>query len=139
MLLKLINYDVNVTYKPGKSLYIADTLSRVFLKESDTKFEHEMALAVHSLMSYLPISDIKKSEFKSAAENDSELQLIIGFVHNDNWPDKNNCLPLFARQIYKMEEDLFIFYALLFVNNKLVVPTSLRVEMLKSYMKVVLA
>ena len=33
MLLRLQRYTLKVTYKPGKELYIADTLSRAFLKE----------------------------------------------------------------------------------------------------------
>ena len=31
MLLQLLRYSLNIVYKPGKELFIADTLSRAFL------------------------------------------------------------------------------------------------------------
>ena len=37
LMMKLFRYDVNFKYEPGKTLLIADTLSRAFLKENDKR------------------------------------------------------------------------------------------------------
>ena len=36
MLLELLEYNLNVTYKPGKEMFIADTLSRNFMKNKQS-------------------------------------------------------------------------------------------------------
>lgn len=64
MLLKLLNYDLKVTYKPGKYLFIADTLSRAFLMESKDSRGIDLEYNVHSLTNYLPMSNEKKTCLK---------------------------------------------------------------------------
>ena len=57
MLLRLQRYTLKVTYKPGKELYIADTLSRAFLKEQKDLLGEE--LEVNWVTPQLPISENK--------------------------------------------------------------------------------
>ncbi len=54
MLMSLQLYDLHVSYKPGKELYIADTLSRAYLKEQ-TEPLLEDELQVHSLSVFLSV------------------------------------------------------------------------------------
>ncbi len=54
MLMRLQLYDLHVSYKPGKELYIADTLSRAYLKEQ-TEPLLEDELQVHSLSVFLSV------------------------------------------------------------------------------------
>ena len=39
MLLQLLRYSLNIVYKPGKELFIADTLSRAFLPNKPSSEE----------------------------------------------------------------------------------------------------
>lgn len=127
MLLRLLKYDLNVTYKPGKYLYIADTLSRAFLiKPNDGKTDSELEFVVHMLINNLPMSEVKKNEFKKATEND--VVLLSG------WPDKNK-IPCHLRNYYKLKDELLVCNDVLLFKNKIVVPDSLRPAMLQKLHK----
>lgn len=56
MLLRLQKYSLQVTYRPGKELHIADTLDRAFLNEQ-TEELLENELEVNMITSQLPISE----------------------------------------------------------------------------------
>ena len=55
MLLRLQKYDMLVMYKPGKSIPVADALSRKYLNETDSTSEL-MEAHVHLIVSSLPVS-----------------------------------------------------------------------------------
>lgn len=75
MLFKIMPYDIKVVYKPGKFLYVADTLSRASLANVDTKLEVDLSTVVHSIEKYLPMSNEKKSQFKKVTLNDSDIRI----------------------------------------------------------------
>jgi hypothetical protein len=57
MLLRLQTYDINLIYKPGKLLKVADTLSRAHLAETAEEIsEQDMKSQVHVLYGNLPCS-----------------------------------------------------------------------------------
>ena len=57
MLLRLQKYDINLIYKPGKLLKVADTLSRAQLAETAEEIsEQDMKSQVHLLYANLPCS-----------------------------------------------------------------------------------
>ena len=61
MLLKIQKYDVTIVYKPGPEMYLADTLSRVFLPPTEnTQGEFERVNAVK----LLPMTDERLEELK---------------------------------------------------------------------------
>ena len=60
MLLKLQKYTLDVTYVPGKEMYVADTLSRAFLSDYEEDFDPEMDLVVHSLIRNLFTHDCRE-------------------------------------------------------------------------------
>ena len=61
MLLKIQKYDVTIVYKPGPEMYLADTLSRVFLPTTEnTQGEFERVNAVK----LLPMTDERLEELK---------------------------------------------------------------------------
>ena len=73
LLLRLQRYDVTLTYKPGKELYIADTLSRAYLTgrdPSDIELDDEIDCHVHCLVKRLPLAKSKFEEFKEASASD---------------------------------------------------------------------
>ncbi len=79
--MRLQLYDLHVSYKPGKELYIADTLSRAYLKEqSEPLLDDE--LQVHSLAVCLPISKEKLNTFRTATAEDEEFQMVMEVVQS---------------------------------------------------------
>ncbi|VDI69620.1 Hypothetical predicted protein [Mytilus galloprovincialis] len=49
LMLRLQKYDINVVYKPGKLMYISDTLSRAYLNEFDNSCDKDIDAQVHLL------------------------------------------------------------------------------------------
>ena len=71
MLLNLQSYDIEIKYRPGKELYLADTLSRAHLPNS--KFEEEtleLDFQAISMISTLLVSDDKLKEIKEETRKD---------------------------------------------------------------------
>ena len=65
MLLKLMRYNLDVKYHPGKHMHIADTLSRAYNHNTDSPAEDDnLELFVHSVTESLPISEKCLKELK---------------------------------------------------------------------------
>ncbi|XP_056135369.1 G2/mitotic-specific cyclin-B2-like [Lampris incognitus] len=77
MLMRLQKYSLNVNYKPGKEMHIADALSRASLKDlTDSTQEEE--LDVSYVVQQLPVSEEKLQQFKEATQEDEELRQFGG-------------------------------------------------------------
>ena len=82
MRLLLQKYDIKVKYVPGKFQYIADTLSRACSESSmpsmpsDSDMHKDMEYFIHSLVSSLPISDVKLKELRDLNSNDPTMQVL---------------------------------------------------------------
>ncbi len=49
LLLRMQRYDVDIQYKPGHEMYLADTLSRAYLKTSNRSAVEEEVESVHMI------------------------------------------------------------------------------------------
>ena len=71
MIMIVLKYSIDVVYRPGKYLAIADTLSRAFLpKPPDSALEEKFEVNV---ISTLPISETKLSKLKQNTQADEQL------------------------------------------------------------------
>ncbi|CAB4040119.1 Hypothetical predicted protein [Paramuricea clavata] len=59
MLLGLQGYELRIVYKPGKELFIADTISRNYLEETKETLAQELKVNEVHLTAHLPISPEK--------------------------------------------------------------------------------
>ena len=85
MLLQLQRYSVEVIYKPGKEMYLPDTLSQAYLNEEKEDLLDE-ELEVNLLDLDLPVSLEKLKEFQDATEQDTALQHLKTVVLH-GWPE----------------------------------------------------
>ena len=73
MLLRLLRYNLCVTYVPGSKLFIADALSRAYTDviphTGDSQIK-EMEMRVHSVVLHLPVSHKRRLELLQATAND---------------------------------------------------------------------
>ena len=83
MLFNLQKYDLTVEYKPGKDLYIADTLSRA---PSPTTGETEDQYVMHTV-EYLPVSNEKLQQFRLETRYDTTLKKLYHTIQT-GWPNK---------------------------------------------------
>ncbi|KAI5720179.1 hypothetical protein M8J77_003057 [Diaphorina citri] len=129
LLLRLFKYDIDVRYKPGSQMFISDALSRAFQKNcsSDLKLEDYMVhdVMVFNLNSQLCISDEKKRHLIHETMQDKELQMLKSVLLN-GWPTCKNDLPLEIRIYWQHRNELIIEDELIFYNNRVVIPMSLR-------------
>ena len=69
IMLQLQRYTLNVMYVPGKLMYVADTLSRAFIRgEPSCGAPDDMEVLVHNLVENLPATPDKLEEFRRAIE-----------------------------------------------------------------------
>lgn len=129
MRLKLLKYKLNICYKPGKYMYISDTLSRAFLKQDLKKFNAGIDFAVHAVIKSLPMSEERKTQFRQETLLDPQLSTVVNFINN-GWPSQKYKIPENVRSYSRLKEKLYVADNLLFLDYKLIVPFKLRKEML---------
>ena len=127
LMMKLQRYDFDLVYTPGKHTVLADTLSRATTLskvQGESSTETEVNLHVKLIMESLPVSDRKSRQTAAATKQDACLQRVIKHL-NDGWP-RSEC-----RQFYNIRGELSIVNGLLLRKNRIIIPQSLRPEMLK--------
>lgn len=141
MLLYLQKYQLQVMYKKGTELYIADTLSRAFLKNTENQQPFEvMSLEEAKIcqeienvefVSSIPNSKQRLEEIRRATKEDSILQKVISFVKT-GWPEDRSSIPIEVRPYFTIQEELVVEADLLFKGSRNVIPTKERLNVLKN-------
>lgn len=120
--LKLLMYNLNVYYVPGKLLHFADMLSRNFLNVTEN--DEEMLQMVHSITVHLPMSPERKLNFQTETKNDPMLSSIKEYYLN-GWPEESK-IPKVCKELYKLKDDIYFESDIAFYENKIIVPKTLR-------------
>ena len=90
MLLRLQQYDLQVTYKKGTELYVAVTLSRAY-QQADPNDTLEEELEIHMVLAIAPS---KLKELQEETQKDPALQRFKQVII-DGWPQQSPiCLHL---------------------------------------------
>lgn len=133
MLLRLMKYQVNVSYLPGKLMFIADTLSRATMgpNETETNATSDIEVRVHSIVANLPISHKKQDELKQSTASDETLRSLKTIL-KDGWPHHKSDLQITLRQFWNSRADIHEAEGLIFLGDKLIIPTEMRAEMLQT-------
>lgn len=133
MLLRLLKYQLQIEYVPGKNMHIADTLSRAYLTASPSALDRELSedieVTVHTLLHNAPISDRMLSIFRAAVQKDPELMQLRELLQSDTHVDKM-ALSHELKTYAKVLSDIYEAEGVLFLNQKIIVPHALRSDML---------
>lgn len=131
ILLRLQPYDLNIIYKPGKYLYIADTLSRAALLDNElTDLDEDIELHVNLLTSNLSISPSKLNEIISATSSDETLQKLILYCKN-GFPNSKDKVEDCIKPYFPLKDDIHEANNLVFLSNRIIIPSALRKYFLK--------
>lgn len=134
MMLRLQKYQLEVTYKRGSQMYLADTLSRAFLKGStrpqelpesvlSTEGGIEKDLESIDMVCNLAISEETVGMIKQATDNDLEkLKTII----RQGWPETKDQLPPSLTEYFTFRDELSIRNGLVFKGERLGIPFGVR-------------
>ena len=128
-LLTLQRYDLKVTYKPGKTMLLADQLSRSYLPETKEVLVPSLEVNDIHLISHLPIAPAMYTRFQSETNSDEELQRLQDIVL-EGWPENRSDLAPELHKYWNFRDEISCIDGLLYKSHKLIVPNSLKNEML---------
>ena len=127
MRLQLQHYSLDVQYTKGTEIVIADALSRAYLPEvGECK---DGPLEIHLVKEQTPVSEEKFEMFKTETLKDPELRVLIQVVMK-GWPETVKKCPAETRPYWAVREDLTVVDGVLFKGARIVVPSSMRKDML---------
>ena len=121
MMLKLQRYDLDVMYKRGKELFVADALSRAHLPESDPPLTDDLL----EVMTVQVLSCRRTDELRDAVKNDITCQQLSEVIVR-GWPSTYKELPQLLRPFFSMKEELTLEDGLLLRGQRLVIPAALQ-------------
>ena len=128
MILSILNYDIDVVYKPGSTLALADMLSRAPLPKQHGSHSEQAGFERINMAKFLPIRDDRLAQLRRATDHDETLQTLKAVIHR-GWPDNKSNLPLQVHPYFTLREELSIQDGLVFKGERIVVPHSLRSDM----------
>ena len=131
LLLRLLQYDIDIHYLPGKSNVIADALSRVSPlppKAADIKAIN--CIAENELSVNIPASKTKIEEFQDSTCRDITLQELAKIVHK-GWPREQKDCPEILHPYWTYRECISLENGLLFKDDRLIVPETERDQILE--------
>ena len=129
MLLRLQKYNLQVRYKKGKEMLLADTLSRAYLPEVNaTEFARELEDIDHHV--WLPVTEDRWQQLKNAAADDPVQQKLQEIIRS-GWPENRAQVPECVRPYFDVRDELTIQNELIFKGQQIVVPAVLRKELME--------
>ncbi len=120
MLLKIQPYAVNIKYKPGRELYIADALSRHFIEDTEGSCEEEFE--VHLIEAGQVSQDVYKDLVKYTKEELLQLYQVV----LQGWPQTVQELPESVRDYWNYRDEVGIQDGLLLKGTRLIIPPSMQ-------------
>ena len=129
--LRMMRFEFSISYVPGKELLTADALSRAPATDpapADLLLQQEADAYVSMVLQGLPATEQRLLEIKQLQEDDIACQKIIEYSQNE-WPDKRT-VDACVLPYYSVAAELYMVDGLLMRGSRIVVPPSLRREML---------
>ena len=131
----LLGYDFDIEYVNTLDFGNADALSRLMSKvslENEDKviaqIEQEVQRDFHSCIRKLPVTS---SDVSKETAEDPILKTVIARHLKGNWPDKPKSLPPEILPFFERRTQLSMVNNCLMVNENVVIPTSLRLKVLR--------
>ncbi|KAL9976432.1 hypothetical protein ACROYT_G013732 [Oculina patagonica] len=129
MLLRLQKYNLQVKYKKGKEMLLADTLSRAYLPEVNaTEFSRELEDIDHRV--WLPVTGDRWQQMKNAAADDP-VQKKLRDIIRSGWPENRAQAPECVRPYFDVRGELTVQDELVFKGQQIVIPAVLRKELME--------
>lgn len=127
ILLKLLKYQFELKYLPGKDMHVADFLSRCGI-QTNTEIDETMKYVVHALDKKLQFNDDKIAKLKKEIENDDVLRKVKEFGQN-GWPTVCKTAGE-MNHFFKLKQEIELYEDLLYYNRRIIVPQKLRKDVL---------
>ncbi|KAI2647390.1 Transposon Tf2-8 polyprotein [Labeo rohita] len=129
LLMRLMRFNAKAEFAPGKSLVVADALSRSPLDTTEDFMTAEVSCHVDAVISCLPVSQRKLTEIKMETQKDEQLRTVQSFIIK-GWPKYTKSVPNNVQSFYKWKDSLSVSDGLVVLGNRIVIPKTMRHEML---------
>ena len=84
---------------------------------------------IHAAEHVCNVSDERMRQVLEHTENDSSLQALISVIQT-GWPKSKSALPVEVQQYFSIRDELIVDEGIIFKGSRIVIPTSLRKEMI---------
>ena len=132
MMMRLQRYDLQVQYKKGAEMHVADMLSRNYLPLQTTRasgIEDDKEEEEWEEVNQLLATPEKLQRYKSATDSDEALQELKTTIQL-GWPESREDLPAVVSHYFHFRDELVVQDGVILKGDKVVVPKSLRKELL---------
>ncbi|XP_032218641.2 uncharacterized protein K02A2.6-like [Nematostella vectensis] len=134
MFLRLQKFDLEVSYKQGTEMVLADTLSRAYkvlpTGVAEERGETEKDTESINIAQYLPVSSQTQAEIQRATEADDVMRELKAVIRQ-GWPLAKDALQVCLRDYFPFRDELTLQNGLIFKGKRLVIPTSMKDDMLE--------
>ena len=137
MMLRLQKYNLQVEFLPGVEMYIADMLSRAYVKCSEVHPDNVEAYQIFQLfeeistinqLQYVNMSDGTSQQVKACTSSDATLQCLMNTVMT-GWPDTRDHVPVSIREYWTYREDITVQDGVMFKGMRVIIPQAMRAQM----------
>ena len=130
LLLRLQKYETEVTYHPGKHMYLADTLSRAYLPQIDsTVVEDDHDTASVNMLQSLRVAEPRLDEIRIHTKKDESMQQLKEVILK-GWPERKADVPNAAAPYFMIRDELSVEDDIICRGERVVIPPTLRKDMM---------
>ena len=139
MLLQIQGYNFKVKYRPGKTMVLADTLSRLPNPENNAEIELDVRVDGIDLViddpecktiALINFPPHKRQLLRDETTQDPLLNELQSIVHT-GWPDTIKELPTDIRPYWSFRDELAMESGVLFKGRQILIPQSMQKEILQ--------
>ena len=125
LMMRLMQNDVEIKYRRGRDMYLADTLSRAYLPHEHHPEKADQEVERIHLVNFLSVSEPQIQEIREETSRDAILQSLKAVVLN-GWPSQKESLPTELYNYFNIRDELAAHDGVIFKGPKRIIPTSLR-------------
>ena len=130
ILLKIHQYRVQIIYKPGPEIFIADWLLWHNLVEGKDKPIKDMDIRVDAIQSMTDIPECMSiAQIQQASAQDNHLQCLKDFIIT-GWPSTKDELHADLKPCWSYRDELAVIDGIVLKGRHIVIPNSLRQQVL---------
>ena len=135
MLLRLQKYSLSVKYCPGKQIFIADMLSRAYLKEvmdEGYSYVSQLQSGIEAInhAEHVRMKESTHYQVKKASQCDQTLQVLMNTVLT-GWPEHKQDTPICIHSYWNYRDEITAQDGILYRGSRVIIPQSMRSSMLK--------
>ena len=123
-----MRFDFSISHVPGKQLITADALSRAPVSPGENDLDEEVSAYISFVINSLPATEKRLQEIRRKQEEDEVCRQVKEYC-DTGWPERK-VIPGPVKSYLPVASQLSVVDGLLMRGSRIVVPTSMRLEIL---------